>query len=125
MPTNRYTVGVPYTFQLNGADFFTQPGGPGTQVFPTQQNNTPWADYPIPGLTTNEYVPWFAPGCGHAIKHIKIIPEYDYVNDQPVSLVCCEICTYVQVVQPAADGAAAALNSEGVYNPYTSAIIFL
>lgn len=124
MAANRWQLGVPYTFQLNGADFFTQPGGPGTQVFPTQQNNTPWADWPIPGMVITEYVPFWAPPCLHAIKEWRIIPEFDYENDVPVSLVCCNICTLVVRAVSATDGASATLNSEGVYNPYTNAIIF-
>lgn len=81
---------------LNGAPFFTQPGGPGTQVLPTQQNGTPWVDFPVIGLVIQEYQPWWAPGCGHAIKVLKCIREWDYETDQSVALICCEVCSYVQ-----------------------------
>lgn len=94
MATNNWQVGVPYTLDLNGQPFFTQPEGAGTAVFPTQQNG-PWADYPVPGLVINEYSPWWAPPCGHAIKNYKLIPEYDYTTNKQVMLVCCNICTLV------------------------------
>lgn len=120
--SNTWQLGVPYDFTLNGAAFWTQDGGPFTQVLPTQQNG-PWADYPIAGGIINEFSPWFSPGCGHAIKFFKIISAFDYPSDQQVSLVCCNICTYVQNVHPLNGGAVADFRTDNVYNPYQQCVI--
>lgn len=103
--TNTWQLGVMYYGGLvNGQPFFTQPGGPLTEVLPSQVNAQPWADYPIPGLILNEYSPWWAPGCGHSIKTWKIIREFDYLNQVSVALVCCEVCSYVQsTIEPFED----------------------
>lgn len=113
MPQNRWQLGVcfyggldftttPYSLTnagtLNGKAFWTQPGGPNTQVFPTQKNNQPWPDYPIPGMIINEFIPWFSPGCLHSIKFWSIIREYDYDTQQSCALITCSICNYVQNV---------------------------
>jgi hypothetical protein len=95
---NRWSLGTMY-YQglLNGQPFFTQPGGPGTQVFPTQANATPWAAWPAAGvMVLQEYSPWWAPGCGHSVKTLKVIREFDYETNSSVALVCCEICSYLQ-----------------------------
>lgn len=95
--TNTWQLGTMYTQGIvNGLPFFTQPDGPGTTVFPHQANAEPWPEYPIPGLIINEYVPWWAPGCGHSIKFFKIIRDFDYNTNISVALVCCSVCTYVQ-----------------------------
>jgi hypothetical protein len=94
---NRWQIGVMYEQGIvSGQPFFTQPDGPGSQVFPTQANAIPWLAYPIPGLILNEYVPWWAPSCGHSIKFWKVFREWDYDNDTDVALVCCSVCTFVQ-----------------------------
>ena len=97
MPANRWTLGVPYSFLLNGAEFFSQPGGPNTAVFPQEQNG-PWADYPIGGMTINETTQWVGTGCGHFTKEYRIVQEFDYVLGQPCQLLTCTICSYVQRV---------------------------
>src|SRR5271156_354054 len=100
MPTNDWQIGGLYrrgTF--NGVPgYFSQPGGIGQPVFPTQQNAQPWPDYPIPGLFIQEYLPWWSPGCGHSIKEWMVIREFDYDSNQSVALICCCICTFVQNV---------------------------
>lgn len=100
--TNTWQLGVMYTGGIvNGLLFFTQPGGPGTEVFPHQKNAEPWPEYPIPGLIINEYVPWWAPPCGHSIKTFKVIREYDYDTQSSVALVTCDVCTFViSVITP-------------------------
>ena len=99
MPANRWAIGEMYYLgNHNGQPFFTQPNGPGTQVLPSQKNAQPWPDYPIPGLVINEYVPWWSPGCGHAIKFWSIIREVDIYTNESVALVCCSMCSYVQRV---------------------------
>ena|SRR5882762_8908386 len=100
--TNRWTVGAMYQGGLvSGLPFFTQPGGVGTQVFPSQQNAQPWVEYPVIGEVINEYQPWWPPGCLHSVKFWKIYKEFDYVTQLSCALICCPICTYVQrVVEP-------------------------
>jgi hypothetical protein len=94
---NRWAVGTMYgNGYLNGQPFFTQPAGPFTAVLPPTPNNVPWEEYPIKGLVISAYVPWFSPGCQHAIKQWKMIQEFDYDTNQSVELVCCLICAYVQ-----------------------------
>jgi hypothetical protein len=120
--SNSWQLGVPYDFTMNGVPFWTQ-SAPFQPVFPTQQNG-PWPEYPIAGGIINEFSPWWAPGCGHAIKLWRIFQEYDYVAGQPVSLICCNICTYIQQVAPLNGGAVADFDTQNVYNPYQQAIIF-
>lgn len=102
MPSNRWVIGEMY--QPGGPNgFFTQPGGPGTQVFPTQKNAAPWPEWPAAGgMIIQEYSPWWSPQCGHSIKMWRLIQEYDYVENESVMLVCCNVCTLVQgVLRPA------------------------
>lgn len=116
MPTqNRWQLGVMYGGGLlDGQPFYTQPGGPSTEVFPTQRNAEPWPEYPIPGLVIQEYSPWWSPGCGHSIKSWSIVKEFDYDNDISCALICCRVCLYVQrVVEP----------YEEILNPQVYAII--
>lgn len=116
MPTNRWALGTMYyQGQMNGTPgFYSQPGGPNTQVFPTQKNAAPWPQYPIPGLVIQEFSPWFAPGCLHSIKFWKIIHEWDYTTDMDCALICCSLCSYVQrVIEP----------YNQVLNPIQNAII--
>lgn len=120
---NRWQLGVPYSFLLNGTPFFTQPGGPFTAVFPAPPNNQPWPEWPIAGMIIGSTGSWWRPGCLHQIDMFRIIAEYDYNLNIPVSLVTCNVCTYVQRVVSAVDGASAGFNSTGVYNPYQNAII--
>lgn len=101
--TNQWAIGeMFYGGLLNGLEFYTQPGGPGTQVFPTQQNAQPWPDYPIPGLFINEFVPWWTPGCGHSIKFWSIIRQFDNETNESVAIIACPICSYI----------------ENIYSPY-------
>ena len=120
VPTNRWTVGTMY-YQglLNGSPFYSQPGGPGTQVFPTERNGAPWPEYPIPGLVINEYQPWVVPGCLHSVKEFCVIQEYDYATDQQVALLTCPTCSYVQ----RAVYGGSLYGPTGVYDPNLYAVI--
>ena len=115
MSQNRWAIGVMYYGGLvDGQPFFTQPGGPGTQVFPTQANAVPWTDYPIPGLILNEYNPWWAPPCGHSLKYFDLIQEFDYETNSSVMLITCAVCNFVvNTIEPASEA----------YNPIERAII--
>lgn len=94
---NRWQIGVMYgNGYVNGQPFFQQPNGPGTAVFPTEQNGQPWSAWPAAGVIPfQEYNPWWSPGCGHSIKFWKIIREFDYDTNQSVALVVCSTCQFV------------------------------
>lgn len=99
---NRWALGEMYgNGYVNGQPFFTQPGGPGTAVFPTEQNGQPWEAWPaagvIPFIETGGA--WFRPGCQHSIHYWKIIREFDYDTGLSVALVVCSTCQYVQSAQ--------------------------
>jgi len=87
-----------YQGSFNGvANFYTQPGGPGTQVFPANQRNTVWSAWPgAATMTINEVANWVNPGCQHVVKMFTVIQEFDYVLGQPVQLLTCPTCSYVQ-----------------------------
>lgn len=96
---NRWAIGEMYYGGLVGGQvFFTQPGGPGTQVFPTQENGQPWLSWPAAGVIpfNEQAAAWWIPGCLHSIKSIKVIREWDYTTNMSVALLCCEVCSYVQ-----------------------------
>ena len=101
-PTNRWAIGEMYFLGLlNGQPFYTQAGGPGTAVTPTQRNGEPWLDYPTVGQVINEFMPFWTPGCGHSICTWKLIKEWDYDTNMDCCLVACEVCSYVQsVIEP-------------------------
>jgi hypothetical protein len=95
MTQNRWQIGALYNKGLqNGFPYWTQPGGIGSQVFPTQYSG-PWVEYPIPGLEITEYIPWWSPACGHSNKFLKLIKEWDYDSNSDCCLVCCSLCTFV------------------------------
>jgi hypothetical protein len=59
-----YVLGTQYNPNQSGIPW-TQPGGPGTLVYPQQQINVPWANYPVPGQFFIESSGLFVAGCGH------------------------------------------------------------
>jgi hypothetical protein len=77
---------------------WSQPGGPGTKVFPQQQNG-PWLNYPTPGQFFIEATGLFVAGCGHWQDAPRI---FIIGGDNGTAVVCCAICTYVQYTMPAA-----------------------
>lgn len=99
MATNRWQIGaLYYPGGPPPTSYFTQPGGIGSKVYPTQKNAEPWPDFPVPGMIINEYVPWWSPNCGHSISEWLIIREYDYDENVDCALICCRVCSYCQAV---------------------------
>jgi hypothetical protein len=85
-----------YGGRLNGTPFWTQ-AAPGQLVYPQNQRNAVWPDWPGAGVVTiNECNNWVNPGCGHVVKEFSVIQEFDYVAGEPVSLLVCPSCSYVQ-----------------------------
>lgn len=105
---NSWQVGALYNSQNNGVNW-SQPGGPGTQVFPAQQvggsyeSTTPF----------NELTGMQIAGCGHSQNEPMLQQEYDEVGGELVILVCCSLCSYIQYALPVAQ----ILST--VYNPVT------
>lgn len=80
--------------------YFTQPGGPGTTVFPQQQlaNSDLLSIVPFTELT-GVYI--F--GCGHSANQVQVFRD---LNDEgvAVALLCCPICTFIsRVITPYED----------------------
>jgi hypothetical protein len=53
---------------------WSQPGGPGTTVFPLQEN-APFANYPVPGQFFSESSGLFQVGCGHSVDYPLIYED--------------------------------------------------
>ena len=121
MPQNNWQIGVPYTFKLNGADFFAQPGGAFTTVYPTLPQGDPWKDWPGSGSMVFSYGPWIGIGCGHFIHEFNIIQEADYTQTptQLVSLLTCPVCSYVMRAVPAGS----IYGPTEVYDPTAMAVV--
>jgi hypothetical protein len=68
---------------------WTQPGGPGTLVFPQQQ----------PG----EMIALFSFGCGHWFNNLEVVQESDGAGGE-VAYLICPLCSYIQrAIDPAED----------------------
>ena len=66
---------------------YTQPGGPGTQVFPQQSLGEKSAPYSF--------------GCGHFFNLPAIWEQYDPATKQQAAIIACPICGYVQrIIEP-------------------------
>jgi hypothetical protein len=63
-----------------GVTVWTQPGGPGTMVFPQEQ----------PG----ERVGLWSLGCGHWTNHGEVVQESNGAGGQ-VAYVLCPLCSYI------------------------------
>jgi hypothetical protein len=72
-----------------GVTVWTQPGGPGTLVFPQQQ----------PG----EMIGLFSFGCGHWFNNICVVFEAD-TDQVQVAYLICPLCSYIQrAIKPGSD----------------------
>lgn len=99
-PQNTWQLGVPYTFNFQGAGpvFWSQPGGPGTAVYPQEQVNNLWPEWPGAAVMTINEVGTLglSAGCGHRFDAYKVLQEYDYTQNEPCQLLVCPLCSYVQ-----------------------------
>lgn len=87
-------VGTVYIPNYNGIPW-TQPGGPGTTVFPQQQSN-PWANYPVAGQFFIEASGLWTVGCGHWVDYPYVWRDYDACTGESCAIVSCPICSYIQ-----------------------------
>lgn len=121
---NSWQVGaLYYGTQINGIEFWNQPAGVGTQVFPSSGQSAPFLNYPIVGLSFT-FSPWIVPICQHLVKWYAIVQDYDYVNETPVQLLCCPSCFIVQRAVPFQPSEPISPSGGGgVLNPYNTPII--
>ncbi len=98
MPTNDYAIGEFYV-QPNGPNgIWTQPGGPGTIVYPrqVQASSNLFSVEPFSELTG-----MFIGSCGHSFDSITLYRSYDYVGQTSVALICCPLCSVLfRVIAP-------------------------
>lgn len=71
---------------------WSQPGGPGTPVYPQQEVGGAYEST----VPFNERTGMFSAGCGHSMNQALVQREYDYDNDISVALVLCPLCGYTQ-----------------------------
>ena len=91
-------VGALYNSRWNNIAW-TQPSGPGSQVFPTQ-NVGPWLTFPVPGQFWAETGLWTA-GCQHWFDDWQIFRDYDDSTHKSAAIQCCPICTYIiAIIEP-------------------------
>ena len=92
-----------YKGLLNGQLVWTQPGGPGTAVSPVAPRIYPavYQGYPQSPFA---YQGLYVLGCGHWLNEIEVIQMWDDVNEEQAALLCCPVCSYIQlIVEPAVD----------------------
>lgn len=97
MATNNWQIGAMYgNGYVSGQPFYTQPGGIGTQTFPSQPQAQPWPAWPAAGIMMYNFGGFWLPGCLHWVDFWDIIREFDYGTNSSVALICCPVCKFVQ-----------------------------
>jgi hypothetical protein len=92
-------IGTLYEQNHNNVPW-TQPGGPGTVVFPQQQSG-PFANYPVPGQFFIEQSGLWSVGCGHFVDYPWIFRDFDQCTGESVAVVACPMCSYIQyLIEP-------------------------
>jgi hypothetical protein len=73
---------------------YTQPGGQGTPVVPTQPPQPQPVTQPPYVGPPQEHLGRFFPGCGHSIMSYEVV--YVAVGGVPSAALLCPMCGYVQ-----------------------------
>lgn len=73
--------------------FWSQPGGPGTTVYP-QPKDTAAGFLEPPLISIGMYV-W---GCGHITNLPAVFEAYDDETQERAALICCPTCTFIQLI---------------------------
>lgn len=95
---NSWKIGTFYVQPKGNNGMFTQPGGPGTQVFPAQVTSVDYfAVTPFSELTGS-----MAAGCGHFQDYATLQQELDEDTGELVMLIICSVCSYIQFSLPLA-----------------------
>jgi hypothetical protein len=97
MPANSWQVGALYPpGGLNNVKW-SQPGGIGTQVFPTGVVSVDF--FAVTPFNENSGI--FVAGCSHYMNQPLVQREWDFETNSSVALICCVRCGYVQyVIEP-------------------------
>lgn len=92
MATNNWQIGALY---IPGGlpGYFTQPGGPGTLVYPQQV--TASSNY-LSTLPFSELTGIYMFGCGHSANEVEVFRDFDYDTNMSVALLACPLCSFVQ-----------------------------
>jgi hypothetical protein len=94
------TIGSIYSPDFHGIPW-SQPGGTGTQVFPQQQINVPWKNYPVAGQFFSENTGLWTAGCGHWFDYPAIFRDFDSATSMSAAVVCCPLCTFlIRLIEP-------------------------
>jgi hypothetical protein len=72
---------------------WSQPGGPGTTVFP-QPYDSAAGQFEPPLISIGQYL-W---GCGHITNLPWIFKAYDDDSEEEAALICCPVCSYIQMI---------------------------
>lgn len=90
----------------NGQVIYTQPGGPGTLVypqFPQLYPQVPERPQSFP-QTPFVFAALFSFGCGHWANIPEVFKQFNIYTDNQAALCCCPMCGYIQlIVEPADD----------------------
>jgi hypothetical protein len=111
---NTWSIGTFYIKPNGPNGYWTQPGGPGTTVFPQQvrANSDQLSIEPYSELTGT-----YMGSCNHSFNQCAVYTDWDYDTSMSVALICCPICSVVfRTIEPASDAlgpsnAATLLNS--------------
>ena len=98
MSVTQSQVGTLYIPRYNNIAW-TQPLGPGTTVYPTQ-NNGAFLNFPVPGQFFGESSEalWH-PGCNHGINEWRIFRDYDPEKNQSAAVICCSVCSFISSIR--------------------------
>lgn len=90
-PSNDWAIGELYPKGGLGNVKWSQPGGPGTLVYPQQQTGVDYfSTKPFSELSGVMSAP-----CGHFFNAPLVQREFDYNTGKSVALICCFLCGYV------------------------------
>lgn len=95
-----------YGGKLNGYPFWSQPGGPGTIVYPQYPRQYPVQPERPQSFPQTPFVYWsmLQFGCGHWCNCPEMFKVWDPYTELMAALVCCPQCSYIQlIVEPAED----------------------
>jgi hypothetical protein len=73
---------------------YTQPGGPGTPVFPQPYDSAP-GEFEPPLIATGMY----SAGCGHIFNCNAVFKQFDIITQKDKAIICCPVCTYILAIE--------------------------
>lgn len=94
-----FVIGSLYIKNNNGIAW-SQPGGPGTTVYPQQNDGS----FGYPGnfiLMQEQGSGLWVSGCSHWWDCMSVYKDYDTVSQKSAAIFCCPLCGYlIRVVEP-------------------------